>query len=58
MGDSQLADLLNMGTLLEEAREVARALAHHRKASVEAQLGSALDEVDRQVADLRSNRTK
>jgi hypothetical protein len=57
MGESQLADLQNMRVLLEETRELARNLAYHRRASVEAQLGGALDEVDRQIADLRSNRT-
>jgi hypothetical protein len=57
MGESQLADLQNIRVLLEEARELDRNLAYHRRASVEALLGGALDEVDRQVADLRSNRT-
>jgi hypothetical protein len=57
MGESQLADLQNMRVLLEETRELVRNLAYHRRESVEAQLGGALDEVDRQIADLRSNRT-
>ena len=47
-----------MRVLLEEARVLARNLAYHRRASVEAKLGGALDEVDRQIADLRSSRTK
>jgi hypothetical protein len=58
MGDSQLADLQNMRVLLEEARKLARDLAYHRRASVEARLGEALDEVDRQVADLRGDRNR
>ena len=58
MGESQLADLQNMRVLLEEARELARNLAYHRRASVEARLGEALDEVERQVADLRRDRTQ
>jgi hypothetical protein len=58
MGESQLADLQNIGVLLEEARELARNLAYHRRASVEARLGGALDEVDRQIADLRSDWTQ
>ena len=57
MGESQLTDLQNMRVLLEESRELARNLAYHRRASVEAKLGGALDEVDRQIADLRSDRT-
>lgn len=56
MGDSQLADLQNMRVLLEVARELARNLAYHRRASVEVKLDGALDEVHRQVADLRSDR--
>ena len=57
MGESQLTDLQNMRVLLEESRELARNLAYHRMARVEAKLGGALDEVDRQIADLRSDRT-
>ena len=57
MGESQLTDLQNMRVLLEESRELARNLAYHRRARVEAKLGGALDEVDRQIADLRSDRT-
>ena len=57
MGESQLTDLQNMRVLLEESRELARNLAYYRRASVEAKLGGALDEVDRQIADLRSDRT-
>jgi hypothetical protein len=57
MGESQLADLQKMRVLLEEARELGRNLAYHRRARVEAKLGGALDELDRQTADLRSNRT-
>ena len=42
-----------MRVLLEEARVLARNLAYHRRARVEAVLGRALDEVDRQIEDLR-----
>ena len=55
--ESRLSELQNMRVLLEEARVLARNLAYHRRASVEAKLGGALDEVDRQIADLRSRRT-
>jgi hypothetical protein len=53
MAESQLSELRNMRVLLEEARVLARDLAYHRRARVEAVLGRALDEVDRQIEDLR-----
>lgn len=49
----QLSELRNMRVLLEEARVLARGLAYHRWAALEATLGRALDEVDRQLDDLR-----
>jgi len=45
-----------MRVLLEEARVLARDLAYHRRARVEAVLGRALDEVDWQIEDLRRDR--
>jgi hypothetical protein len=56
MSESQLTELRNMRVLLEEARALARDLAYHRRASLEAAIGQALDEVDRQVEDLRRDR--
>ncbi len=56
IAESQLAELRNMRVLLEEARALARDLAYHRRASLEASIGQALDEVDRQVEDLRRDR--
>ena len=53
IAESQLSELRNMRVLLEEARVLARDLAYHRQARVEAVLGRALDEVDRQIEDLR-----
>jgi hypothetical protein len=53
IAESQLSELRNMRVLLEEARVLARDLAYHRRARVEAVLGRALDEVDRQIEDLR-----
>ena len=53
LAESQLSELRNMRVLLEEARVLARDLAYHRRARVEAVLGWALDEVDRQIEDLR-----
>ena len=52
MAESQLSELQNMCVLLEEARGLSRNLAYHRRARLEARLGEALDEVDRQVQEL------
>jgi hypothetical protein len=56
MAESQLVELRNMRVLLEEARVLARNLAYHRRARLEATIGRALEEVDRQIEDLRANR--
>ena len=56
MAESQLTELQNMRVLLEEARLFARNLAYHRRVKLEAGLGQVLDEVDRQIEDLRKNR--
>ena len=53
MGESQLVELQNMRVRLEEARLLARNLAYHRRARLEDALGRALDEVDRQIEELR-----
>ncbi len=53
MAESQISELRNMRVLLEEARALARNLAYHRRAKLEDALGRALDEVDRQIEDLR-----
>ena len=53
LAETQLSELRNMRVLLEEARVLARDLAYHRRARVEAVLGRTLDEVDRQIEDLR-----
>jgi hypothetical protein len=57
MAESQLSELQNMRVLLEEARGLSRNLAYHRKARLEAKLGDALDEVDRQIGQLRNTRS-
>jgi hypothetical protein len=44
--ESQLVELQNMRVLIEEARGLARALAYHRQARLEATLVRAQDEVD------------
>ena len=54
MAESQLSELQNMGVLLEEARGLTRNLAYHRRARLEAELGDVLDEVDRQIVELRA----
>jgi hypothetical protein len=54
MAESQLSELQNMRVLLEVARGLSRNLAYHRRARLEARLGEALDEVDRQIVELRA----
>ena len=56
MAESQLSELRNMRVLLEEARALARDLAYHRRARLEATIGQALDEVDQQIEELRRDR--
>jgi hypothetical protein len=56
MAESQLSELQNMRVLLEEASGLSRNLAYHRRARLEARLGEALDEVDRQIVELRADR--
>ncbi len=53
MAESQLDELQNMRVLLEEARGLARDLAYHRRVRLEDALGQALEEVDRQIEQLR-----
>ena len=53
MAESQLTELRNMRVLLEETRVLARDLAYHRRARLEDVLGRALEEVDRQIKELR-----
>jgi hypothetical protein len=56
MAESQLSELQNMRVLLEEARGLSRNLAYHRRARLEAKLGDTLEEVDRQIVELRNVR--
>lgn len=56
MAESQLAQLQNMRVLLEETKELARNLAYHRRAEIEARLGLTLNEVERQIEELRAER--
>jgi hypothetical protein len=53
LAESQLSEPRNMRVLLEEGRVLARGLAYHRRVALETVLGRALDEVDRQIEDLR-----
>jgi hypothetical protein len=55
MAESQLSELQNMRVLLEEARGLSRNLAYHRRARLEARIGEALEEVDRQIVELRAD---
>jgi hypothetical protein len=54
MAESQLSELQNMRVLLEEARGLSRNLAYHRRAQLESRFGEALEEVDRQIVELRA----
>ena len=56
MAESQLSELQNARVLLEEARSLSRNLAYHRRARLEAEIGKILDEVDRQIEELRAER--
>ena len=56
MSESQLSELRNMRVLLEETRLLGRDLAYHRRARLEAVVGRALEEVDRQIEELRADR--
>jgi hypothetical protein len=56
MAESQLSELQNVRGFLEEARGLSRNLAYHRRARLEARVGEALDEVDRQTQELRTDR--
>src|SRR5215211_2393315 len=55
--ESQISELQNMRMLVEEARGLARNLAYYRRARLETRLVQLLDEIDRQIEDLRSNRS-
>ncbi len=56
MEDSQLSELQNMRVLLEEARRLSRNLAYHRRARLESRIGVALEEVDKQIQELRADK--
>jgi len=56
MAESQVSELQNMRVLLEEARGLSRNLAYHRRVRLESTIGEALDEVDRQIKELRAAR--
>ena len=56
LAESQLSELQNMRVLLQEARVLTRDLAYHRRARLEDRLGVVLEEVDRQIEELRADR--
>jgi len=56
MAESQLSELQNMRVLLEEARGLSRTLAYNRRARLEDRIGEALEEVDRQIVQLRATK--
>jgi hypothetical protein len=56
IAESQLSEFQNMRVLLEEARGLSRNLAYHRRARLEARIGETLEEVDRQIVELKDVR--
>jgi hypothetical protein len=54
IAESQLSELRNMRVLLEEARVRTRNLAYHRRARLEGVIGDALEELERQIEELRA----
>ena len=54
IAESQLSELQNIRVLLEEARGLARNLAYHGRARLESRIGEALEEVDKQIQELRA----
>jgi hypothetical protein len=56
IAESQLSELQNMRVLLEEARRLSRNFAYHRRARLEARIGETLEEVDRQIVELKDVR--
>ena len=54
MAESQLVELQNMRVLLEEVRLLARNLAYHRRAKLEARLELVFYELEQQIDELRA----
>jgi hypothetical protein len=54
MAETQLSELQNMRVLLEEARGLSRNLSYHRRTRLEVRIGEALEDVDRQIRELRA----
>ncbi len=57
MAESQLSELQNMRVLLEEASLLTRNLAYHRRAKLEARLELVFYELERQIEELRADRS-
>jgi hypothetical protein len=55
MAESQLSELQNMRVLMEEARLLARNLAYHRRTKLESSIDLVLDEIKRQIEELRKD---
>jgi hypothetical protein len=55
MAESQFSELQNMRVFIKEARLLARNLAYHRRANLESSIDVVLDEVERQVEELRKD---
>ena len=55
LAESQLSELQSMRVLLEEARIQTRNLAYHRRVRLETIIGQALEELERQIEELRAH---
>ena len=57
MAESQLVQLRNMRVLVEETKKLGRSLAYHRRVKIEARLDLAFTEIERQIEELRADRS-
>jgi hypothetical protein len=55
MAESQISELQNMRVLMEEARLLARNFAYHRRANLKSSIDLVLDEIERQIEELRKD---
>jgi hypothetical protein len=55
VAECQFSELQNMRVFIEEARLLARNLAYPRRSNLESSIDVVLDEVERQVEELRKD---
>ena len=54
MAESQLSELRNMRVLFEKTRGMSGNLAYNRRVRLESRIAGSLDEVDKQIEELRA----